>query len=75
MANQYEVLGKAPGVEDLQKLSGSNLHLQIKNLNAGSHKITWEGSDMSGALVPSGLYLYQISTETKFVIGKMTLLK
>ena len=34
MANQYEVLGKAPGVEDLQKLSGSNLHLQIKNLSA-----------------------------------------
>ena len=31
MANQYEVLGKAPEVKDLQKLSGSNLHLQIKN--------------------------------------------
>ena len=30
MANQYEVLGKAPEVKDLQKLSGSNLHLQIK---------------------------------------------
>ena len=39
MANQYEVLGKAPGVEDLQKLSGSNLHLQIKNLNAGYGKM------------------------------------
>ena len=35
MANQYEVLGKAPDIKDLQKLSGSNLHLQIKNLNAG----------------------------------------
>ena len=32
MANQYEVLGKAPEFKDLQKLSGSNLHLQIKNL-------------------------------------------
>ena len=41
----------------------------------GNHKITWEGSDMSGALVPSGLYLYQISTDIKSVIGKMTLLK
>ncbi len=39
MANQYEVLGKAPGVEDLQKLSGSNLHLQIKNLSAGYGKM------------------------------------
>ena len=39
MANQYEVLGKAPEFKDLQKLSGSNLHLQIKNLNAGYGKM------------------------------------
>ena len=39
MANQYEVLGKAPDIKDLQKLSGSNLHLQIKNLNAGYGKM------------------------------------
>ncbi len=39
MANQYEVLGKAPEVEDLKKLSGSNLHLQIKNLSAGYGKM------------------------------------
>ena len=39
MANQYEVLGKAAEVKDLQKLSGSNLHLQIKNLSAGYGKM------------------------------------
>ena len=39
MTNQYEVLGKAPEFKDLQKLSGSNLHLQIKNLNAGYGKM------------------------------------
>ena len=39
MANQYGVLGKAPEVKDLQKLSGSNLHLQIKNLSAGYGKM------------------------------------
>ena len=39
MANQYKVLGKAPDIKDLQKLSGSNLHLQIKNLNAGYGKM------------------------------------
>ena len=39
MAHQYEVLGKAPEVKDLQKLSGSNLHLQIKNLSAGYGKM------------------------------------
>ena len=39
MSNQYEVLGKAPDIKDLQKLSGSNLHLQIKNLSAGYGKM------------------------------------
>ena len=39
MSNQYEVLGKAPDIKDLKKLSGSNLHLQIKNLNAGYGKM------------------------------------
>ena len=39
MSNQYEVLGKAPGVKDLQNLSPSNVHLTIKNLNAGYGKM------------------------------------
>ena len=39
MANQYEVLGKAPGPDELKKLSNSNIHLTIKNLNAGYGKM------------------------------------
>jgi len=30
MSNQYEVLGKAPGAEDLKKLSSDNAHLNNK---------------------------------------------
>ena len=39
MANQYEVLGKAPEAEDLNKLSSDNIHLTIKNLSAGYGKM------------------------------------
>ena len=39
MGNQYEVLGKAPGPEDLKKLSPSDVHLTIKGLNAGYGKM------------------------------------
>jgi len=39
MSNQYEVLGKAPGAEDLKNLSFKNVHLTIKNLNAGYGKM------------------------------------
>ena len=30
MANQYDVLGKAPGVDELNKLSPNNVHLTIR---------------------------------------------
>ena len=39
MVNQYEVLGKAPGPEDLKKLSPKDVHLTIKGLNAGYGKM------------------------------------
>ena len=39
MAYQYEVLGKAPGAEDLKKLSLNDVHLTIKNLSAGYGKM------------------------------------
>jgi flagellar hook assembly protein FlgD len=49
--------------------------VNIPKLNAGYHTIKWEGIDQNGASVPSGLYLYRISTKNQSVIGKMTLLK
>ena len=39
MADQYEVLGKAPAPEELKKLSSSNIHLTIKKLSAGYGKM------------------------------------
>ncbi|WP_435088666.1 ABC transporter ATP-binding protein [Candidatus Pelagibacter bacterium nBUS_27] len=39
MSNQYDVLGKAPGVEELQKLSPDNNHVTINKLSAGYGKM------------------------------------
>ena len=39
MSNQYEVLGKAPGAEDLKKLSPNDTHLTFRNMNAGYGKM------------------------------------
>ncbi len=39
MSNQYEVLGKAPGPEDLKKLSPDNSHITIKKMSAGYGKM------------------------------------
>ena len=71
-------LGKSYGIVSLKvfNLMGQTVfETSIKNVRAGNHNIIWEGYDMIGSLAPSGLYLYQISTDTKSVIGKMTLLK
>ncbi len=37
--DQYSVLGKTPGPEELKKLSPNDVHLTIKNLNAGYGKM------------------------------------
>jgi len=39
MANQYEVLGKAPDRNELNKLSSDNIHLTISKLSAGYGKM------------------------------------
>ena len=39
MSNQYEVLGKAPGSENLKKLSPDNNHITIKKMSAGYGKM------------------------------------
>jgi len=39
MSNQYEVLGKAPGPEDLKQLSPKDNHITVKQLSAGYGKM------------------------------------
>ena len=39
MANQYEVLGKAPGPEELKKLASNDNHVTIKKMSAGYGKM------------------------------------
>jgi branched-chain amino acid transport system ATP-binding protein len=39
MSDQYDVLGKAPGSEELRKLAPDNNHLTIKDLSAGYGKM------------------------------------
>jgi len=45
------------------------------NLNAGLHKVTWNGTNESGKKVGSGLYLYRIESDNFVKTKKMVLLK
>ena len=46
-----------------------------KELSAGTYKVTWNGKDQIGNDVPSGIYLYDLTTEEQRISKKMILLK
>jgi hypothetical protein len=41
----------------------------------GYHSMIWDGTDASGSAVPSGIYLYRLTTESTNISKKMSLLK
>jgi len=43
--------------------------------SAGEHTVTWDGRDIHGSSVPSGVYLYRLTAGTETALRKMTLLK
>lgn len=45
------------------------------NLDAGKHKITWNGRDDSGKELPTGVYLYKLIVGDRELTKKMTLIK
>jgi len=56
------------------------LGCEIKSLvsqeqTTGSYKVTWDGTDKLGNKVPSGIYLYKLSSNNQFVSKKMILMK
>jgi len=44
-------------------------------VTAGSHSVTWNGTDNNGQAVSSGLYFYRVETKGLNIVRKMTLLK
>jgi len=45
------------------------------NLNAGRHNVTFNGRDMSGSMLSSGMYIYRVKAGKYNATKKMTLMK
>jgi len=50
-------------------------NLVDENLKPGAYKVIWDGTDASGAKLPSGIYFYSMITENYINVKKMVLLK
>ncbi len=49
--------------------------LENKVQSAGSHKIRWNGTDLSGKAVSSGVYLYTLENAEMTITKKMILMR
>ncbi len=45
------------------------------NQEAGSHSVSWDGTNASGNVIASGIYFYKLKTEQSAVSKKMVLIK
>ncbi len=50
-------------------------NLLNERVNAGKHKITWNGKNDNNKIVTSGVYFYKLKTSKKTLIKKMMILK
>ena len=56
-------------------LGNEIITLQNGELQAGRHAIQWNASNAYGQKVPSGLYLYKVTSDNRILTGKMLLMK
>ena len=51
------------------------VNLVVGRLQAGRHRVHWEGRDTGGQLVPSGIYFYRLRSGNRAESRKMTLVR
>lgn len=57
-------------------ISGQRVRVLVDSEHpAGSHRITWDGKDFSGKLLPSGVYLYKLQVGDEVETKRMTLIR
>ena len=61
---------------DIFNIKGQKIKNMVNDkLGVGKHTVTWDGTDNNGNHLSSGIYLYQMKTDTYISMRKMLLLK
>ncbi|MEL1223843.1 MAG: FlgD immunoglobulin-like domain containing protein, partial [Candidatus Neomarinimicrobiota bacterium] len=56
-------------------LGNEVITLQNGELITGTYAIQWNANNTQGQKVPSGLYLYKVTSDNRILTGKMLLMK
>ncbi|MCU0645406.1 MAG: T9SS type A sorting domain-containing protein, partial [bacterium] len=73
---QYAISEDGPTTIKIYNLSGSLVRVLVNETqNQGSHETDWDGKDMHGKVVASGLYFYQFKSGKHSAARRMLLLR
>ena len=73
---KFAMKEKSPVTLEIYNLNGQKVKTLLrKDMNAGIHKIVWNGTNQTGRKVASGLYLYRLQMKGYDKIRKMVVIK
>jgi len=73
---KFAMKEKSPVTLEIYNLKGQKVKTLLrKDMNAGIHKIVWNGTNQTGRKVASGLYLYRLQMKGYDKIRKMVVIK
>ncbi len=70
-------IGKKSNVKvEVFNIKGQKVNTLVNdNLQAGKHKVVWNGDNTNGEKVSSGIYFYKVTNEKDSIINKMIMMK
>jgi enediyne biosynthesis protein E4 len=73
----YELAKALPVSLTIYNMRGEEIRALVRNRvqHAGNHFVVWNGDDISGQVVPAGVYLYRLQVGESVVVRKMALMK
>ncbi|MEM8486323.1 MAG: PQQ-binding-like beta-propeller repeat protein [Bacteroidota bacterium] len=72
----YQLDQRAAVSLTVYNLLGQEVHHLVEEVkNPGQHMVHWDGTDLSGQRVPSGMYMYRIQAGAFSATGKMALVR
>lgn len=61
---------------DIYNITGQKVNTIVEeNLSAGDHQIAWDGTDLHGNTLASGMYFYKLTNNNQNITKKMVLMK